>query len=252
MEQKIECSYVRDLLPLYIDEIVSDETQSQLTEHLKKCESCRAIYQDMKKEVADMRLKNIDSQKNFLKQIRKSFILNTVNILMGLAIVICFIVNLAVNHDITWFPIVAVSILYGDAIVNMLVTSIHHKVFNSMIVISAGLIVLLGTIQVSGYYLLGNADLWYFKFGLPLAILWLAVVWTPILLNRFCKFRLFDALTILFICILIGNYVTKFILGDIGNINDLFDKILFIQNGLGFIIGAIICICIGRVQKWKK
>lgn len=252
MEQKIECSYVRDLLPLYIDEIVSDETQNQLTEHLKKCESCRAIYQDMKKEVADMKLKNIDSQKNFLKQIRKSFILNTVNILMGLAIVICFIVNLAVNHGITWFPIAAVSILFGNAIVNTLVASMQHKVFNSMIVISVGLIVLLTIIQASGYYLLGNTNLWYFKFGLPLAIIWLVIVWIPVLLNRFCKFRVFDALAILCVCILIGNYVTKIILGDIRNMDALFDKTLFMQNGLEFLIGAIIFIFIGRIQKWKK
>lgn len=252
MEREIECSYVNDLLPSYIDEIVSDETQKQITKHLKECTICRAVYQDMKTEIENVKLKDLDSQKNFLKQIKKRFILNTVNILTGLAIAICFVVNLAINHGFTWFPIAAVSILYGSAIVNTLVVSTQHEIFNTMMVISIGLIVLLTIIQISEYYLLDNANLWYFKFGLPIALIWLIIVWIPVLLNRFCKLRVFDALAILCVCILIGNYATKIILGDIRNMDILFNKTLFMQNGLEFLIGAIIFIFIGRIQKWKK
>lgn len=38
---KNECSIVRDILPLYIDNIVSDETTSFVEEHLKNCPACR-------------------------------------------------------------------------------------------------------------------------------------------------------------------------------------------------------------------
>lgn len=252
MEKKIECSYVRDLLPLYIDEIVSDETKQYVTKHLDNCEECREIYQEMKMEVEDIRLKDINNQKNFLKQTKKFLILKAINSMMFLAIVICFIVNLAVEHGLTWFPIAAVSILYGGLIVNTLISSEQHKVFHSMMVISIGLIVLLTTIQVSSYYLLGDTSVWYFKFGLPLAFLWLVIVWIPIVLKKICKFGLFDAFGILFVCILIGNYITKMMLGDITNKAELLDKTLFIQNGLGFFIAAILCSCIGRIYKWKK
>lgn len=252
MELKLECSYVRDLLPLYIDDIVSDESKEQITEHLKKCETCRTVYQDMKKDVVDVRLKDIDCQKNFLKQTKKSFILTTVNILVCLAVAICFVVNLAVAHGLTWFPIAAASILYGGAIVNALAISVEHKVFNCITVISLGLIVLLVTIQLSNYYLLGHTNTWFFKTGLPIALLWLVIVWIPVLLNRFCKTGVFDAIGILLIGILIGNYVTKVILGDIANKSDLLDKTLFLQNGLGLLIGAIIFILIGRINKWRK
>ncbi|MCM1084537.1 MAG: zf-HC2 domain-containing protein [Clostridium sp.] len=249
MEQKIECNYVKDLLPLYIDEIVSDETKNQITEHLGKCDTCKAVYQDMQKEIADVRLKDIDSRKNFVRQTKRMLLLNIVNILLGLAIAICYIVNRAVNHGFTWFPIAAVSILYGMAILNVPAKSRQHKMFNCMIAISVGLIILLATIQFAGYYLFNKPHLWLFKYGLPIAFLWLAILWLPVLLGRFCKVGVFDLFGILFLGSIVGNYATKIILGDIASREDLLDGTLFLQNGLGLFIGAIVCIVIERIRK---
>ena len=39
---KTECSVVRDLLPLYIEDMVSTETAQYITEHLKNCNECQA------------------------------------------------------------------------------------------------------------------------------------------------------------------------------------------------------------------
>ena len=41
---KNECSIVQDILPLYVEEMVSDDTVSFVREHLKDCPemSCRA------------------------------------------------------------------------------------------------------------------------------------------------------------------------------------------------------------------
>ncbi len=252
MEQKIECNYVKDLLPLYIDEIVSDETKNQITAHLENCDTCKAVYQNMQGEIVDVRLKDIDTQKNFVRQTKRRLVLNIVNILLGLAIAICYIVNLAVNHRFTWFPIAAASILYSIAILNVLARSRRHKIFNCMIAVSAGLLILLATIQFSNYYLLDKPNSWFFKFGLPLAFLWLAIVWIPVLLGRFCKVGAFDLFGILFLLSIVGNYVTKIILGDIASREDLLDGTLFLQNGLGLFIGAVVCIIIERIRKLIK
>ena len=45
---KTECSVVRDLLPLYIEDMVSTETAQYINEHLKNCNECQA-------EIANMR-----------------------------------------------------------------------------------------------------------------------------------------------------------------------------------------------------
>ena len=45
---KPECSIVRDLLPLYAEEMVSDETARFVSEHLKLCAECREELASLK------------------------------------------------------------------------------------------------------------------------------------------------------------------------------------------------------------
>ena len=46
--KEIRCSVIQDLLPLYVDEVVSDDTKSLVNEHLLTCENCRNEYEQMK------------------------------------------------------------------------------------------------------------------------------------------------------------------------------------------------------------
>ena len=39
---KTECSIVRDLLPLYVEDMVSEETAKYINEHLKNCPDCES------------------------------------------------------------------------------------------------------------------------------------------------------------------------------------------------------------------
>lgn len=43
-----ECNIIRDILPLYIDEMVSEDTVSFVEEHLEKCAACRTELENMK------------------------------------------------------------------------------------------------------------------------------------------------------------------------------------------------------------
>ena len=43
-----ECNIIRDILPLYIDKIVSEDTISFVEEHLEKCAACRTELENMK------------------------------------------------------------------------------------------------------------------------------------------------------------------------------------------------------------
>lgn len=44
------CSMIEDLLPLYIEDLVSADTKQEIEEHLKKCNKCLAILKGMKQE----------------------------------------------------------------------------------------------------------------------------------------------------------------------------------------------------------
>ena len=51
-----ECNIIRDILPLYVEHMVSDDTTSFVEEHLKSCAECREELTKLKKstEIADM------------------------------------------------------------------------------------------------------------------------------------------------------------------------------------------------------
>lgn len=38
---KISCDVIRDLLPLYVDEVLSNDSKTLVDEHIEECESCR-------------------------------------------------------------------------------------------------------------------------------------------------------------------------------------------------------------------
>ena len=47
---KITCNIIEDLLPLYIDDMVSEDSRQLVEEHLNECADCRKMLDEMKKE----------------------------------------------------------------------------------------------------------------------------------------------------------------------------------------------------------
>lgn len=48
---KIPCEIIRDLLPLYRDDICSEKSRNAIEEHIKECESCRTYLKKMDCEI---------------------------------------------------------------------------------------------------------------------------------------------------------------------------------------------------------
>lgn len=49
--KKISCNIIRDILPLYLDDVVCDDTKEMVEEHLQSCSSCREEAASIKKDV---------------------------------------------------------------------------------------------------------------------------------------------------------------------------------------------------------
>ena len=43
------CNIIEDLLPLYVEGLVSEETKQEIEKHLKECENCLKVFKEMKK-----------------------------------------------------------------------------------------------------------------------------------------------------------------------------------------------------------
>ncbi len=48
---KVSCEIIKDLLPLYKDELCSDESKKMIDEHLLECEKCKRELELMNEEI---------------------------------------------------------------------------------------------------------------------------------------------------------------------------------------------------------
>ena len=48
---KYECDIVKDLMPLYIDDLLSENSKKFIEDHINTCESCKKYYEKLSKEV---------------------------------------------------------------------------------------------------------------------------------------------------------------------------------------------------------
>lgn len=67
---KVHCDVIRDLLPLYVEELASPATRELVEEHLKECESCSAALEAMKQAPA-VPERETESLRRVRKAIRK-------------------------------------------------------------------------------------------------------------------------------------------------------------------------------------
>lgn len=90
---KINCDTAGDLIPLYVDEILSQSSTELLEEHLAECESCTEQVNALKRDVV---LKNYDERKplhKFKNQIMRHRILFLL-VAVGL---VCFVIYFMMN-----------------------------------------------------------------------------------------------------------------------------------------------------------
>lgn len=83
------CSMIEDLLPLYVENLVSEETKKQIEEHLKQCNKCSALLKKMQQNEVfnlqkseqpntEIREKEIKCIKNIKKKITFKIIISIV------------------------------------------------------------------------------------------------------------------------------------------------------------------------------
>ncbi len=86
----LKCEVIQDLLPLYIDNVCSDESNRIVTEHLRECEVCQNMYENMKSEIAKQPfVADAVSQKDFNFMWKK-----VLGVVITLALIIsCYAIN---------------------------------------------------------------------------------------------------------------------------------------------------------------
>ncbi len=78
----ISCNVIRDILPLYAEDMVCEETKALVDEHLRGCDECTRELEKLKKQEAIPVSADTAPMEHIRKTIRKRQILTTVCVLM--------------------------------------------------------------------------------------------------------------------------------------------------------------------------
>jgi len=105
---ELTCDIVGDLLPLYYDGVVSEETKRAVDTHLAACSQCSKEYELLKEELPEADDKEEKGEENrirvFLKQVRKR------GILKGIAVTVIAVAFLiGAGYFLTEVPLISAS-----------------------------------------------------------------------------------------------------------------------------------------------
>lgn len=100
MENKEKCKIIQDLLPNYIDNLTSEETNSFVEKHLEECKECHEIIKNMKKdfekEKNELNKKTIKYAKKYKRKVKYLWFVILLFILLFISIIAIF------SNNILW------------------------------------------------------------------------------------------------------------------------------------------------------
>jgi len=101
----VSCKIIKDLLPLYFDDVCSDDSKAMIEEHLATCDSCESELQVMKESLpinsAEQNLKASEAVRELSKRWRSGMIKSILKgILIGAIIIAAVILLLFLFMDI--------------------------------------------------------------------------------------------------------------------------------------------------------
>ena len=181
---KKECEIIRDILPLYVDEVCSDSSREIVDEHLKECPDCTAYLEQLRASEAEDGLKEekalvIKNQARRFNR-RSAAVGSVISALFMIPILICLIVNLTMGRTLDWFFVVLAGMLVAASLIVVPIVVPESKLFWTFCAFCASLMVLLAVCCLythgSWFFIAASASL----FGLSAVFLPFAIKARPL------------------------------------------------------------------------
>ena len=102
-----ECNVVSDLLPSYVEKLLSKETEKYIENHVSSCESCREKLQIMQEQYLDNKKNSEEEDKiefDFLKKVKKK---NQIFKIITIIFFIIIIANIIIKEIVAERPLLS-------------------------------------------------------------------------------------------------------------------------------------------------
>ena len=145
---KLDCEVIRDLLPLYADEVCSEKSRSLVDEHLAACPECESLLRELKRDDIESGLKDekdgvIAHQAIRFKR-RSAAVGSLIAGLFMIPVLVCLIVNLSSGHGLDWFFVVLAALGVTASLTVVPLTVAEDKLFWTFCAFCVTLTLLLG------------------------------------------------------------------------------------------------------------
>lgn len=248
MEERFSCTTVRDLLPNYIEQLTSEQTNEGIRKHLENCSECSAIYHKMQEEIPVQTVPETKEFKKYLNKTKAVYSMMGLLIIGIIAILASVIVDLAVNRAFSWSLIVIGGIVFTYAVGYFLINGGKNRFIKAYACVNVLVLPLLGLIQaVTYHYFMAEPTVWFWNFGLPVTVAWLVILWIGIFIFNISR-NIFLTLSFLFLMAVPTNFYTNYYLDTWMNLQDYMEN-HFLGNGLANVVAVVVLLIIGiRVQ----
>ena len=171
-----QCDIIRDLLPLYADEVLSDASREIVDAHLAECADCADYLKQIRASEVENELKDekalvIQHQARRFKR-RSAAVGSLIAAIFMIPILISLIVNLSSGRALDWFFIVAAGMLVTASLVVVPLMAPESKGFWTLCAFYVSLVILLA---VCALYTRGG----WFPVAASASLFGLAVVFLP-------------------------------------------------------------------------
>lgn len=83
MENSISCEIIQDILPLYVEKLVSEESNKQIRDHIENCECCKQYYAKLTRELEHDSMQKKKNDKNAVDYLKKIYKYQRNNFILG-------------------------------------------------------------------------------------------------------------------------------------------------------------------------
>ncbi len=85
---KHDCEVIRDLLPLYQDDVCSPKSREMVEEHLKECEACKKELEEIKKEIYISNVSRKDAARAWKNLARNLWIRRVASVILVVVLIV--------------------------------------------------------------------------------------------------------------------------------------------------------------------
>ena len=147
---KTDCEIIRDLLPLYVDDICSEKSRELVDEHLRECTECGSLLDRLKRTEIENGLK-AEKEDAISYGVRKFKQLSartgiTASGLFMIPVLGLLAINLVAGSQLGWFLIMVAALIVAASVIAVPILVPESKLFWTLCAFTASTELLLGVI----------------------------------------------------------------------------------------------------------